>query len=125
MQVGALGMLARSPATPSAPVLVAIMVGVAPTFYIPSADFVTRFVSHRWHRCTRHQQQHHDTVNRQIDIVAFLSQSSSLHFAIVGSISLHSTLALPIEVNLHRPVPGTVPGSAVEMQNRLPLAQNR
>ena len=41
--VGALGMLAGSPATPSAAVLVAIMVGVAPTFYIPSADFVTRF----------------------------------------------------------------------------------
>ena len=41
--VGALGMLARAPTKPSAAVLVAIMVGVAPTFYIPSADFVTRF----------------------------------------------------------------------------------
>ena len=41
--IGALGMLARAPAKPSASVLVAIMVGVAPTFYIPSANFVTRF----------------------------------------------------------------------------------
>ena len=41
--VGALGLLARSPSTPSASVLVAIMIGVAPTFYIPSADFVTRY----------------------------------------------------------------------------------
>lgn len=43
LAVGALGMLARAPTKPSAPVLVAIMVGVAPTFYIPSANFVTRF----------------------------------------------------------------------------------
>jgi MFS family permease len=41
--VGALGMLARAPTKPNAAVLVAIMVGVAPTFYIPSANFVTRF----------------------------------------------------------------------------------
>lgn len=41
--VGALGLLARSPSTPSASVLVAIMIGVAPTFYIPSANFVTRY----------------------------------------------------------------------------------
>ena len=43
LAVGALGLLAKSPGTPSAAVLVAIMVGVAPTFYLPSADFVTRY----------------------------------------------------------------------------------